>query len=97
MKKLGYTGRWASWEVRGMCADVRVFPGKLCSTQGLEVLEPEGETGEHSRAGLELLDPSLPPGTASIINVPIAFHRWLLGRQRQGSGTCDVHLASAGP
>lgn len=73
-----------------MRTDVWVFPGELCSTQGLEVLEPGGETGEHSRAGLELLDPSLPPGTASIINVPTAFHRWLLGRQRQGSGTRDA-------
>lgn len=73
-----------------MRADVWVFPGELCSIQGLEVLEPGGETGEHSRAGLELLDPSLSPGTASIINVPTAFHRWFLGRQRQGSGTCDV-------
>lgn len=82
MEELGYT-----WEVGllgglGYVCDVWVFPRELCPTQTLEVLEPGGETGEPGRAGPELLAPSLPPGTPSIINVPSAFHRWLLGGQR---------------
>ena len=67
-----------------------MFPRELCPTQGLEVLEPGGEAGEQGRAGPELLAPSLPPGTPSIMNVPFARHMWLLGGQRQGPGFSGV-------
>lgn len=91
MEELGYTWGVGLLGGLGYVCDVWVFPRELCPTQGLEVLEPGGETGEPGRVGPELLAPSLPPGTPSIINVPSAFHRWLLGGQRHLR--YDVHRA----
>lgn len=85
MEELGYTGRVSLLGCQGFVCSL-----ERCVPQGLEVFEPGGSTGEQYRAGPELLAPTLPPGTPSIINVPSAFHRWLLGGQRQGPGTCGV-------
>lgn len=85
MEELGYSGRVSLLGGQGCVCSL-----ESCVPQGLAVLEPGGSTGEQFRAGPERLAPTPPLGTPSIIKVPSAFHRWLLGGQRQGPGTCGV-------
>lgn len=96
-KNLDTLGGWASWGIWGVHAHMWVFP---VSTQGLEVLESGGETGEWGRAGLAMSSWLYPYSQDTINNscpfyLPQVAHVWAEAGPRHL--WCVVHLASTGP